>query len=71
MTKTYRQIEDDELRRYHEANPWVMVNAQVRGQLCGREPTRDQAIERARLQGGLAWVDDDAKTVGFNGGCFC
>ena len=69
MTQMERIRRDNE--QFRAANPWRMVNAQVLGQMCGRESTREAAIARAEEQGGVAWVNDDAKEVGFNGGCFC
>ena len=63
----------DWVREYHRANPWKLVNADVLGQMCGLEATKELAIARAKASSvdGECWVNDAAREVLYRGGCYC
>lgn len=54
----------DSMKKWREANPWVIVNVSSVGTACGRFPTREAAEEHAKTyRGGVVRVNETAKQV--------
>ena len=56
----------DELAKWREANPWVLVNLQNSQAHSGRYATLEDAVEEAKRRGGVVRISEPSKQVFFS-----
>lgn len=69
MATTRRNAFD--LESYRAKNPWELVNVMSVNTLCGRFPTRADAVSAAEYGGEVVRVDESCRRVYFARATYC
>lgn len=52
------------MKEWIERNPWEIMNTASNGTRCGRFPTKEAAIEKAKTyEGGIRLIDDNVRRI--------